>query len=107
MLVFILDKLGPLLVGLPWDQPVTVVADAYYAAAKFAHAFLQAGHQLALKDLNTSGGENDFAIDNISMSAVPEPSSVTLLALALPLVFLLGRKAFPKPHHSKGSCYIL
>ena len=32
----LLDKLGALLVSLPWDQPVTVVADAYYAAAKFA-----------------------------------------------------------------------
>ena len=26
----LLDKLGTLLLGLPWDQPVTVVADAYY-----------------------------------------------------------------------------
>src|SRR5271157_4268865 len=34
----ILDKLGDLLVGLPWEKPGTVVADAYYAAAKFARA---------------------------------------------------------------------
>jgi hypothetical protein len=36
----LLDKLGALLLGLPWEEPVTVVADAYYAAAKFARALL-------------------------------------------------------------------
>jgi hypothetical protein len=45
----LLDKLGSLLVGLPWDQPVTVVADAYYAAAKFARALLHAGHHLVTR----------------------------------------------------------
>jgi hypothetical protein len=55
---------------------------------------------LALKDLNTSGVFNDFAIDNISMSAasatVPdEASTLSLLALAVPLVFALRRKAAP------------
>ena len=42
----LLDKLAALLVGLPWDQPVTVVADAYYAAAKFARRLLAQGHHL-------------------------------------------------------------
>src|SRR5271165_4299613 len=42
----LLDKLAALLAGLPWNQPVTVVADAYYAAAKFARALLANGHHL-------------------------------------------------------------
>jgi hypothetical protein len=45
----LLDKLGALLVGLPWDQPVTVVADAYYAAAKFARSLLANGHHLVTR----------------------------------------------------------
>ena len=45
----LLDKLGALLVGLPWDQPVTVVADAYYAAAKFARGLLAQGHHLVTR----------------------------------------------------------
>ena len=45
----LLDKLGALLVGLPWDQPVTVVADAYYAAAKFARCLLGQGHHLVTR----------------------------------------------------------
>jgi hypothetical protein len=45
----LLDKLGALLVGLPWDQPVTVVADAYYAAAKFARGLLRQGHHLVTR----------------------------------------------------------
>jgi hypothetical protein len=45
----LLDKLGALLVGLPWDQPVTVVADAYYAAAKFARGLLGQGHHLVTR----------------------------------------------------------
>jgi len=34
------------LTGLPWDQAVTVVADAYDAAAKFARSLLADGHHL-------------------------------------------------------------
>jgi hypothetical protein len=45
----LLDKLGALLAGLPWDQPVTVVADAYYAAAKFARSLLANGHHLVTR----------------------------------------------------------
>ena len=45
----LLDKLGALLVGLPWDQAVAVVADAYYAAGKFARALLQADHHLVTR----------------------------------------------------------
>jgi hypothetical protein len=45
----LLDKLGALLVSLPWEQPATVVADAYYAAAKFARALLKAGHHLVTR----------------------------------------------------------
>jgi hypothetical protein len=50
----LLDKLAALLVGLPWDQTVTVVADAYYAAAKFARALLQAGHHLVTRVRTTA-----------------------------------------------------
>jgi hypothetical protein len=45
----LLDKLAALLLGLPWAQAITVVADAYYAAAKFARALLQAGHHLVTR----------------------------------------------------------
>ena len=45
----LLDKLGALLIGLPWDQPVTMVADAYYAAAKFARGLLGQGHHLVTR----------------------------------------------------------
>ena len=45
----LLDKLGALLLGLQWEGPVTVVADAYYAAAKFARALLAQGHHLVTR----------------------------------------------------------
>jgi hypothetical protein len=64
---------------------------------------------LALNDLNTLGTYNDFAIDNISMSApvsgVPDqPSNLILLALCLPFVFAPRRKACPQllPARSNG-----
>jgi hypothetical protein len=50
----LLDKLGALLVGLPWDEPVTVVADAYYAAAKFACSLLGQGHHLVTRVRTTA-----------------------------------------------------
>jgi len=34
------------LLELPWPEPVTVVADAYYAAGKFARSLLHSGHHL-------------------------------------------------------------
>src|ERR1700693_53046 len=40
----LLDKLSGLLLGLQWSCPLTVVADAYYAAAKFARSLLLEGH---------------------------------------------------------------
>src|SRR5580692_5765671 len=45
----LLDKPGALVGGLPWEQPVTVVADAYYAAAKFVRALLRQGHHLVTR----------------------------------------------------------
>lgn len=45
----LLDKLGQLLLGLQWEGPVTVVADAYYAAAKFARSLLAHGHHLVTR----------------------------------------------------------
>jgi hypothetical protein len=45
----LLDKLGALLLGLHWGGPLTIVADAYYAAAKFARALLGQGHHLVTR----------------------------------------------------------
>jgi hypothetical protein len=42
----LLDKLGQLLLELAWNQAVTVVADAYYAAGRFARRLLDHGHHL-------------------------------------------------------------
>jgi hypothetical protein len=50
----LLDKLAALLAGLPWDQAVTVVADAYYAAAKFARSLLADGHHLVTRVRTTA-----------------------------------------------------
>src|SRR6266516_1878932 len=45
----LLDKLSGLLLGLQWSGPLTVVADAYYAAAKFARSLLTNGHHLVTR----------------------------------------------------------
>src|SRR6266699_594775 len=45
----LLDKLSGLLLGLKWSCPLTVVADAYYAAAKFAGSLLANGHHLVTR----------------------------------------------------------
>jgi hypothetical protein len=45
----LLDKLSALLLGLQWDCSLTVVADAYYAAAKFARSLLAKGHHLVTR----------------------------------------------------------
>jgi hypothetical protein len=50
----LLDKLGALLASLPWEEPVTVVADAYYAAAKFARGLLAQGHHLVTRVRTTA-----------------------------------------------------
>jgi hypothetical protein len=42
----LLDKLSQLLLRLVWGEAVTVVADAYYAAGKFARSLLDRGHHL-------------------------------------------------------------
>lgn len=42
----LLDKLGQLLLELAWNEAVTVVADAYYAAGRFARRLLEHGHHL-------------------------------------------------------------
>jgi hypothetical protein len=45
----LLDKLSRLLLGLEGGGPLTVVADAYYAAAKFARSLLEQGHHLVTR----------------------------------------------------------
>ena len=50
----LLDKLGSLILGLHWSEPVLVVADAYYAAAKFARALLGQGHHLVTRVRTTA-----------------------------------------------------
>jgi hypothetical protein len=45
----LLDKLRDLLLGFQWSLPLTVVADAYYAAGKLARGLLQNGHHLVTR----------------------------------------------------------
>ena len=45
----LLDKMGALILGLQWSESVTVVADAYYAAEKFARTLLGHGHHLVTR----------------------------------------------------------
>ena len=45
----LLDKLSALLLALQGSGPLTVVADAYYAAAKFARSLLAKGHHLVTR----------------------------------------------------------
>ena len=45
----LLDKLSALLLGLQWNCAVTVVADAYYAAAKFARSLGAHDHHLVTR----------------------------------------------------------
>ena len=45
----LLDKMAALILGLQWSEPVIVVADAYYAAEKFARALLGRGHHLVTR----------------------------------------------------------
>jgi len=45
----LLDKLSSLLLRLEWSCPLTVVADAYYAAAKFARSLLEQEHHLVTR----------------------------------------------------------
>jgi len=42
----LLDKLGHLLMELAWEEPITVVADAYYAAGRFTRRLLDHRHHL-------------------------------------------------------------
>jgi hypothetical protein len=59
----LLDKLGFLILGLQCSEPVIVVADAYYAAAKFARALLGQGHHLVTR------------LKTTAVAYFPEPSS--------------------------------
>lgn len=45
----LLDKMGALILGLQWSEPVIVVADAYYAAEKFARTLLANDHHLVTR----------------------------------------------------------
>jgi hypothetical protein len=42
----LLDKLGALVIGLQWKEPLLLVADAYYAAGKFVRSLLAQGHHV-------------------------------------------------------------
>lgn len=50
----LLDKMGALILALQWSEPVIVVADAYYAAEKFARALLSKGHHLVTRVRSTA-----------------------------------------------------
>lgn len=45
----LLDKLAQLFLGLDWKESLTIVADAYYAAGKFARKLLDHGHHLVTR----------------------------------------------------------
>jgi hypothetical protein len=50
----LLDKMGALILGLQWSEPVLVVADAYYAAEKFARTLLANDHHLVTRVKTTA-----------------------------------------------------
>ncbi len=50
----LLDKMGALILGLQWSEPVIVVADAYYAAEKFARTLLANNHHLVTRVKTTA-----------------------------------------------------
>ncbi len=50
----LLDKMGSLILGLQWSEPVIVVADAYYAAEKFARTLLANNHHLVTRVKTTA-----------------------------------------------------
>jgi hypothetical protein len=50
----LLDKLGSLILGLHWSEPLIVVADAYYAAQKFARTLLGKSHHLVTRVRTTA-----------------------------------------------------
>ena len=52
----LLDKLSTLILAQPWAEVVTVVADAYYAAGKFARTLLAQGHHLVTRVRITAVG---------------------------------------------------
>lgn len=45
----LLDKLSALLVAQEWEEALTIVADAYYAAGKFVRGLLGKGHHLVTR----------------------------------------------------------
>jgi hypothetical protein len=57
------------------------VIDTWKEVNFYWYSGSKTGVRLALKDLNTGGVQNDFAIDNISMSAMSKFSSLGLLVL--------------------------
>jgi len=50
----LLDKMGALILGLQWSEPVIVVAEAYYAAEKFARTLLANNHHLVTRVKTTA-----------------------------------------------------
>lgn len=50
----LLTKRSQLLLGLGWGEAVTVVADAFYAAGKFARSLLDHGHHLVTRVRSTA-----------------------------------------------------
>lgn len=50
----LLDKMGALILGLQWSEPLIVVADAYYAAEKMARTLMKNGHHLVTRVKTTA-----------------------------------------------------
>ena len=68
-----------LLLGNWYYESVTAVAPAGASVAEVYLAFMEDGNQTAPEDVY---------FDNASLTAVPEPASLALLALGLPLFFI-------------------
>lgn len=59
---------------------------------QFTATFVAGNAPVAVLDLNTAANGNDFALDDISLTAVPEPTSLVLTGLGGLGVLLLRRR---------------
>jgi len=63
---------------------------------QFTASFVAGNEPLAVVDLDTAASGNDFALDDITLTAVPEPSSLAMLGFGV--VILVGFKSRKSVH---------